>query len=61
MKIADVRTASLRGNFEWIIVRVYTDEGVIGLGECYWGAGVESAVHGLKHLVIGEDPHNAHL
>ena len=58
MKITDVRTASVGGNFEWILVRVYTDEGLVGLGECYWGAGVESAVHRLKPLVAGEDPHN---
>jgi len=58
MRITDIRTASLQGNFEWILVRVYTDEGLVGLGECYWGAGVEAAVHGIKPLLIGEDPHN---
>ena len=40
MRITDVRTAVVHGNFEWILVRVYTDEGLVGLGECYWGAGV---------------------
>ena len=44
MKITDVKTASVRGNFEWILVRVYTDEGLVGLGECYWGTGVEAIV-----------------
>jgi L-alanine-DL-glutamate epimerase-like enolase superfamily enzyme len=58
VKITDVRTASVRGNFEWILVRVYTDEGLTGLGECYWGAGVEVIVHALKPLLVGEDPHN---
>ncbi len=58
MKIADVKTAVVQGNFEWILVRVYTDEGIIGLGECYWGAGVEAIVRRMKPLLIGEDPHN---
>ena len=58
MKITDVKTASVQGNFEWILVRVYTDDGIVGLGECYWGAGVEAIVHGMKHLLVGEDPHN---
>ncbi len=58
MKITDVRTAVIRGNFEWILVRVYTDEGLVGLGECYWGAGVEPVVHHLRRLLVGEDPHN---
>ena len=58
MKITDVKTAVVRGNFEWILVRVYTDEGLVGLGECYWGAGVETVVRRLKVLLLDEDPHN---
>ncbi len=58
MRITDVRTAAVQGNFEWVLVRVYTDEGLVGLGECYWGAGVENSVHHLKPLLVGEDPHN---
>jgi L-alanine-DL-glutamate epimerase-like enolase superfamily enzyme len=58
MKISDIRTAALQANFEWILVRVYTDEGLVGLGECYWGAGVEAIVRHLKRFLEGEDPHN---
>lgn len=58
MRITDVRTAVIGGNFEWILVRVYGDEGLVGLGECYWGAGVEAAVHRLCQLVVDEDPQN---
>ncbi len=58
MKITDLRTASVQGNFEWIMVRIYTDEGIIGLGESYWGPGVQDILNRMKHLLIGEDPHN---
>ena len=58
MRITDIRTAVLQGNFEWILVRVYTNEGLVGLGECYWGAGVETIVRQMKPLLLGEDPHN---
>jgi len=58
MKITDLKTAVIQGNFEWILVRVYTDEGIVGLGECYWGAGVEPIVHRLRPLLVDEDPHN---
>ncbi len=58
MRITDVRTAAIRGNFEWILVRVHTDEGLVGLGECYWGAGVQAVVHHLRRLLLEEDPHN---
>ncbi len=58
MKITDLKTAVIQGNFEWILVRVYTDEGIIGMGECYWGAGVETIVRRMKPLLVDEDPHN---
>jgi len=58
MKIIGVKTAALRDNFEWILVRVYTDEGSIGLEKCYWGAGVNTVVHSMKNLLLGEDIHN---
>ena len=58
MRITDVKTATLGGNFEWILVRVYTDAGLIGLGECYWGAGVAAVVSDLRQHLLGEDPHN---
>lgn len=58
MKITDLKTAALQGNFEWILVRLYTDEGLVGLGECYWGAGVEAIARRLKPLLVGEDPQN---
>jgi len=58
LKITDIRTAAIQGNFEWILVRIYTDEGLVGLGECYWGAGVETVVRSMKRLLIDEDPHN---
>ena len=58
MKITDVKTASVQGNFEWILVRVYTDEGLTGLGECYYGPGVANIVQRMKDVIAGEDPHN---
>ena len=58
VKITGVRTASVKETFEWILVRVYTDDGPVGLGECYWGAGVEAVVRRLGPLIVGEDPRN---
>ncbi len=58
MKITNVSTAVIEGNFNWVLVRVETDEGVTGLGEAYWGVGVAELVHKAKPLLIGEDPFN---
>lgn len=58
MKITDVRTAVIAGNFDWVLVRIDTDEGVSGLGEAYWGAGVNELVHALRPILIGQNPFN---
>jgi L-alanine-DL-glutamate epimerase-like enolase superfamily enzyme len=39
VKIVDARTAVIEGNFDWVLVKLYTDEGITGLGEAYWGTG----------------------
>ncbi len=45
------------GRFVRTIVRVYTDEGIVGLGEMGGGGeSAEAAVHGLKPYLIGHDP-----
>ncbi|MFQ6094091.1 MAG: mandelate racemase/muconate lactonizing enzyme family protein, partial [bacterium] len=58
MKITDIKTAVIKGNFEWTLVRVYTDEGITGIGEAYWGAGVKDIIHYLKGMLVGQDPLN---
>ena len=58
MKITNIRTAVIAGNFPWVLVKVETDNGLTGLGEAYWGAGVAELVHRAKPLLIGEDPAN---
>ncbi|HWR15718.1 MAG TPA: enolase C-terminal domain-like protein [Terriglobales bacterium] len=70
MKITDVRwtpcfipiEAPLRyafgshPGFSRIIVEVETNEGIVGLGECYGGASREGQLAEMKPLLIGEDP-----
>ena len=58
MKITNISTAVLDGNFPWVLVKVETDAGLCGLGESYWGAGVAELVHEAKPLLIGENPFN---
>lgn len=58
IKITDLKIATLRANFDWHLIRVYTDAGVTGLGEAYWGAGVEDLIRRIKQFLVGEDPLN---
>ena len=50
-------SGNLTGTRTWLFVKVYTDEGVVGIGECSgWPRVIETAVQDLKALLIGEDP-----
>ncbi|MBC8232200.1 mandelate racemase/muconate lactonizing enzyme family protein [bacterium] len=56
MKITDVKVTLIKGI---ILVRVYTDEGIVGLGECSGmnGPVIRSVVEdSLRPLLIGENP-----
>lgn len=56
MKITDVKVTEVK---RIILVRVHTDEGLVGLGECSGmnGPVVRSVVEGsLRPLLLGEDP-----
>src|SRR5438874_1856768 len=57
VKITDIRTAEIKGHGYSTYVRVITDEGLVGNGECiHGGEGCPRLVHGLKRFLIGEDP-----
>ena len=68
MKITEIKTTVLQGNFLWPIVRVETDEGIIGYGEMrnHYPAKYKLDAHSdpkelaykIKPLVLGEDPTN---
>jgi len=56
VEITDVQTTMIDGNFPWTLVRIYTDAGVVGTGEAYWGAGVPELIERMKPFVVGENP-----
>ena len=62
MKIIDVKTFVVdcfRTN--WVFVKVYTDEGIAGVGEGtleYKEHALEGAVEHLKNYLLGKDPRN---
>lgn len=54
--ITDVQTTRVAGNFEWTLVRVYTDAGVTGTGEVVLGPKADEYIDYAKHIIIGENP-----
>jgi L-alanine-DL-glutamate epimerase-like enolase superfamily enzyme len=70
MKITDVQASVIgreekhSGGSVWTFVRIYTDEGIVGTGECnsggpgFSGFAVKAAIMSMKQWLIGEDPFN---
>jgi len=59
MKITDVTTAIVRIVGPCVLVKVITDEGIVGLGECYPSApasGIVEAINSMKEHLVGQDP-----
>jgi gluconate/galactonate dehydratase len=54
--ITDVQCTMVDGNFPWTLVRVYTDAGIVGTGEAYWGAGVPELIERMRPFLLGENP-----
>ena len=60
MKIARVEALHCDGGWRpWTFVRIETDDGLVGWGECSDNRspyGVEGCVRDLTHLLVGQDP-----
>ena len=41
----------------WLFVKIYTDEGLTGVGECSgWPSAIRTMLHDLEPVLVGEDP-----
>jgi len=56
MKIIRLKTAVVEGNFDWTFVRLETDTGIQGLGECFFAPGLTAVLRDLEPVIVGEDP-----
>lgn len=59
MKISEIRTGEVWGHGYSCFVRIYTDKGLVGTGECiHGGAGIQQLIASVGSLILGEDPMN---
>ncbi|MFC7157539.1 mandelate racemase/muconate lactonizing enzyme family protein [Halomarina halobia] len=57
VSIADLSTVVVDGNFPWTIVTVETEDGTVGVGECYPSPGVHEIITDyLQPVLEGENP-----
>jgi L-alanine-DL-glutamate epimerase-like enolase superfamily enzyme len=55
-----LKTAVVEGNFDWTLVRIETDKGTQGLGECFFAPGLTAILRSLEPLLLGENPRDVH-
>jgi len=53
-----VTTAVIEANFDWTIVRIETDEGVVGWGESFFAPGLTKIIEAMGNLIVGDDSAN---
>jgi L-alanine-DL-glutamate epimerase-like enolase superfamily enzyme len=55
MKITNVTTAVLEANFDWTLVKIETDEKILGYGEAFLGPGLPAVIREFKSILVGEE------
>ena len=59
MKITDVKTYTAgQDGRNFLFCRVFTDEGIYGVGEATAWPSIQTEIHHKASLIIGEDPFN---
>jgi L-alanine-DL-glutamate epimerase-like enolase superfamily enzyme len=56
MKIRKLSTAVIEANFDWVLVKIETDENITGYGEAFFGPGITAVIREYSALLVGEDP-----
>lgn len=56
MKITRMTTAVVEANFDWVLVKIETDENITGWGEAFLGPAVTGVIKEFSAILTGEDP-----
>ncbi|MBN1857164.1 MAG: D-galactonate dehydratase, partial [Dehalococcoidia bacterium] len=64
MKITNIKTFLYKPTWNWLLIKMETDEGIYGWGEATSGGlekPVEACIHNLADYLIGKDPRDIEL
>jgi L-alanine-DL-glutamate epimerase-like enolase superfamily enzyme len=56
MKITRISTAVVEANFDWVLVKLETDDNITGYGEAFLGPGITAVIREYNSILVGEDP-----
>ena len=55
MRIKDIQTAVIEANYDWTLVKILTEEGAVGYGECLFAPGLTALIRELRPLLLGQN------
>ena len=56
MRISRIETAVIEANYDWTIIKVHTDNGLVGWGEAFFAPGLTATIREFNEFLPGEDP-----
>lgn len=56
MRITEIQTAVIESNYDWTIVKILTDRGLVGWGEAFLAPGLTALLREFNTFLVGEDP-----
>ena len=56
MRISRIQTAVIEANYDWTIIKVATDTGLVGWGEAFFAPGLTATINEFNEVLAGEDP-----
>jgi len=56
LKITNVTTAVVEGNFDYTYIRIHTDEDLYGTGEAFFAPGLTATIRDFGAILVGENP-----
>ncbi len=56
MRIKNIQTAVIESNYDWTIVKIEADNGLVGWGEAFVAPGLTATLREFNAFLIGEDP-----
>ena len=56
MRIARIQTAVIEANYDWTIVKITSDTGIVGWGEAFFAPGLTATLAEFNEILVREDP-----
>ncbi len=56
MRIKKIQTAVIESNYDWTIIKIQADNGLVGWGEAFVAPGLTAVLREFNAFLIGEDP-----